>query len=104
MTIRVVKGNGEKVIFDSEKIRQALGFSGADEEVTGRIVKQVASKIYDGISTKKIYQLAFDLLKKESYRNAGRYSLKKAIMEMGPTGYPFEVFVGKIFENHGLRS
>jgi hypothetical protein len=103
MTIRVVKGNGEKVIFDPEKIRQALSFSGADEEVTGRIVKQVASKIYDGISTKKIYQLAFDLLKKESYRNAGRYSLKKAIMEMGPTGYPFEVFVGKIFETMGYE-
>jgi hypothetical protein len=103
MTIRVVKGNGEKVIFDPEKIRQALSFSGADEEVTGRIVKQVASKIYDGISTKKIYQLAFNLLKKESYRNAGRYSLKKAIMEMGPTGYPFEVFVGKIFETMGYE-
>ena len=103
MTIRVVKGNGEKVIFDPEKIRQALGLSGADEELAGKIVKQVASKIYDGIPTKKIYQLAFDLLKKESYRNAGRYSLKRAIMEMGPTGYPFEIFVGKIFETMGYE-
>ncbi|MDO8952523.1 MAG: ATP cone domain-containing protein [Draconibacterium sp.] len=103
MTIRVIKGNGEKVTFDPEKIRQALSFSGADEEVIDKITAQVESRIYDGISTKKIYQIAFDLLKRDSYRNAGRYSLKKAIMELGPTGYPFEVFVGKIFETMGYE-
>jgi Holliday junction resolvase-like predicted endonuclease len=103
MNIRVVKGNGEKVTFDPEKIRQALSFSGADEELIDKITAQVESRIYDGISTKKIYQIAFDLLKKDSYRNAGRYSLKKAIMELGPTGYPFEVFVGKIFETMGYE-
>lgn len=103
MTIRVTKGNGEKVIFDPEKIKQALSFSGADAEVINKITTQVVSNIHDGISTKKIYQIAFDLLKKESYRNAGRYRLKKAIMEMGPTGYPFEIFVGKIFETMGYE-
>lgn len=103
MNIRVVKGNGEKVTFDAEKIRQALSFSGVDEEVIDKITAQVESRIYDGISTKKIYQIAFDLLKRDSYRNAGRYSLKKAIMELGPTGYPFEVFVGKIFETMGYE-
>jgi Holliday junction resolvase-like predicted endonuclease len=103
MNIRVVKGNGEKVTFDAEKIRQALSFSGVDEEVIDKITAQVESRIYDGISTKKIYRIAFDLLKRDSYRNAGRYSLKKAIMELGPTGYPFEVFVGKIFETMGYE-
>ncbi|KAF0235482.1 MAG: transcriptional [Prolixibacteraceae bacterium] len=103
MTIRVVKRNGEKVTFDLEKIKQALRFSGAGEVVSDKIAKQVEACIYDGISTKKIYQLAFDLLKKESYRNASRYSLKNAIMEMGPTGYPFEVFIGKIFESKGYE-
>ncbi len=103
MNIRVVKGNGEKVTFDAEKIRQALSFSGADEDLIDKITAQVESRIYDGISTKKIYQIAFDLLKRDSYRNAGRYSLKKAIMELGPTGYPFEIFVGKIFESMGYE-
>lgn len=103
MTIRVVKRNGEKATFDLEKIKQAMRFSGAGEVVSDKIAKEVEARIYDGIPTKKIYQLAFDLLKKESYRNASRYSLKKAIMEMGPTGYPFEVFVGKIFETMGYE-
>ena len=103
MTIRVVKRNGEKATFDLEKIKQAMRFSGAGEVVSDKIAKEVEARIYDGIPTKKIYQLAFDLLKKESYRNASRYSLKKAIMEMGPTGFPFEVFVGKIFESMGYE-
>ena len=103
MEIQVIKVNGEKVLFDPEKLKQALGSSGAGIAEQENIVRQVASKLYDGISTRKIYQMAFDLLKKESHKTAGRYRLKNAIMEMGPTGYPFEVFVGKIFETMGYQ-
>src|SRR5690606_23945604 len=60
-------------------------------------------KLYDGIPTGKIYRLAFELLKKESLKAAGRYSLKNAIMEMGPTGFPFEKFAGKLFETMGYE-
>ena len=103
MNIQVIKGNGEKVLFDPEKLKQALSLSGAEIEEQENIIRQIASKLYDGISTRKIYQMAFDLLKKESLKIAGRYSLKNAIIEMGPTGYPFEVFVGKIFETMGYE-
>ena len=103
MTIQVTKGNGEKVLFDREKLKQALGSSGAETSEQEKIARQVESRIYDGIPTKKIYQMAFDLLKKESSKSAGRYRLKNAIMEMGPTGFPFEVFVGKIFETMGYE-
>jgi len=101
MNIQVTKGNGEKVLFDREKLKQALGSSGAETAEQEKIARQVEARIYEGIPTKKIYQMAFDLLKKESYKTAGRYRLKNAIMEMGPTGFPFEVFVGKIFETMG---
>jgi hypothetical protein len=101
MNIHVTKGNGEKVLFDPEKLKQALASSGAGIAEQEKITSQVASKLFEGIPTRKIYQMAFDLLKKESYKTAGRYGLKNAIMEMGPTGFPFEVFVGKIFETMG---
>lgn len=103
MEIQVIKGNGEKVLFDSNKLKQALRFSGAGNQDQERIVKEVKSRLYDGISTRQIYKMAFGLLKQESHKIAGRYSLKNAIMEMGPTGYPFEVFVGKIFESMGYQ-
>lgn len=103
MNIQVTKGNGEKVLFDPEKLKQALASSGAGIAEQENIINRVKSKLFDGISTRMIYQMAFDLLKKESYKTAGRYSLKNAIMEMGPTGFPFEVYVGKIFETMGYE-
>jgi hypothetical protein len=103
MTIRVIKGNGEKALFDREKLKQALASSGAGTDEQEKIAAVVESRIFDGIPTKRIYQMAFDLLKRESRKIAGRYRLKNAIMEMGPTGFPFEVFVGKIFETMGYE-
>ena len=103
MAINVIKGNGEKVPYDRKKLKLALESSGAGIIEQDKIANEVEAKIYEGISTKKIYQMAFDLLKKESQKMAGRYRLKNAIMEMGPTGFPFEVFVGKIFETLGYE-
>ena len=104
MAINVIKGNGEKVPYDRKKLKLALESSGAGIIEQDRIANEVEAKIYEGISTKKIYLMAFDLLKKESQKMAGRYRLKNAIMEMGPTGFPFEVFVGKIFETLGYEA
>ena len=103
MNIYVTKGNGDKVLFDPEKIKQALKMSGAGEAEQDKITALVIKNLYNGIPTGKIYRMAFDLLKKESHRLAGRYKLKSAIMELGPTGFPFERFVGKIFETQGYE-
>ncbi len=103
MKIYVTKGNGERDEFNPEKLRQALKSSGAGHSQQEKIVRLVTVRLYDGIPTRKIYRMAFDLLKKESYKVAGRYKLKNAIMELGPTGFPFERFVGKIFETMGYK-
>ncbi|MFV0593177.1 MAG: restriction endonuclease [Draconibacterium sp.] len=103
MNLHVTKGNGEKALFDPGKLKQALQSSGAGKYEQERIVEEVRKELYEGISTRKIYQLAFGLLKKESHKMAGRYRLKNAIMELGPTGFPFETFVGKVFETQGYE-
>ena len=103
MNIRVTKGNGDKVYFNPEKLKQALESSGAGRAEQEKVIRLVTQKLYDGIPTGKIYRLAFELLKKESYKIAGRYKLKNAIMELGPTGFPFEKFVGRIFETMGYK-
>lgn len=103
MMIRVTKRNGDKVLFNPKKLEQALESAGAEKAEQEKISKIVTQKLYDGIPTGKIYRLAFDLLKKESLKVAGRYSLKNAIMEMGPTGFPFEKFAGKLFETLGYE-
>ncbi len=103
-TINVTKGTGEQVAFDVEKLRSALKRSGAKPAEVDAIIPQVNRMLYEGISTKKIYRLAYSLLRKKSQHAAGRYRLKKAIMELGPTGYPFEKFVGRLFESAGYQA
>ena len=102
--IYVKKRNGDKVLFDEEKLIQALKSSGAKPLEIESALHQVREMLYDGVSTRKIYQEAYRSLKKKSHHSAGRYRLKKAMMELGPTGYPFEKFVGKLFEGIGYRT
>jgi len=41
------------------------------------------------------------ILKREQRDLAERYNLKRAIMELGPTGYPFEKFIAGVLQAHG---
>jgi len=100
-SIKVKKNNGDLVPFENEKLKRALRNSGASENEVHQVVLQVEQSIYEGITTKKIYQIAYRILYKNSHRSAGRYRLKKALQQMGPTGYPFEHFVSRIFQAQG---
>lgn len=99
----VTKATGEQHPFSEEKLRHSLKRSGAADKLVEKVVLEVKDFLYDGISTKKIYQLAFRLLRKYEKLSAARYSLKDAIMQMGPTGYPFEHFVGEILKRMGYQ-
>lgn len=99
--IHVTKASGMPDVYSVEKLRRSLAKSGAGEQLIDTVIDTVESKLYDGITTKKIYQLAFELLKKTSGSQAGRYNLKSAIMALGPSGYPFEQYIGALFEWRG---
>ncbi|MGD9706929.1 MAG: ATP cone domain-containing protein [Candidatus Delongbacteria bacterium] len=100
----VRKANGETELFSSEKLERSLKRSGADSESISEVMKIVTSTLYDGITTGKIYNLAYSQLKKRKNTHVFKYKLKQAIMELGPTGHPFESFIGKIMEIQGYRT
>jgi hypothetical protein len=102
--INVIKASGEKVPFDPSKLRLSLKRSGASDEVIEDIILQVQSSLYEGISTRKIYRKAYSILRKTSGSFAARYKLKKAIYELGPTGFPFEKFVSAILDYEGYNT
>ena len=102
--ITVVKASGEKVTFDEAKLVQSLERAGAGEAIINEVIDGIEAQLYDGIPTKKIYRQAYKILNKLSNRNAGRYKLKEAIFELGPSGYPFENFVGELLKNQGFKT
>lgn len=97
----VTKNSGEKVPFIPEKLVGSLKRAGATDEIAEYILESVNQQLNDGISTRKIYSFAFSLLKKASRPTAAKYKLKKAIMELGPSGYPFEQYVGELIKYQG---
>lgn len=102
--IKVTKYSGEIVTFDQEKLESSLRKSGADEQDVQAILQAIKQELYEGIPTKKIYRLAFKLLKARSSAHAARYNLRTAIMALGPTGFFFEKFVARIFEYEGYKT
>lgn len=99
----VLKSSGEKVRFSLEKLHGSLKRSGADKKLIESIINIVRDELYQGISTKEIYNRAFALLKKEKSIFASKYKLKKAIYELGPTGFPFERFIAALLQYSGYE-
>lgn len=97
----IIKASGEHVKFSLDKLRRSLQRTGADKETVIQILDKVRDELYQGISTREIYNRAFALLKKKKSYLASKYKLKKAIYELGPTGFPFERFVGAILRYSG---
>lgn len=99
----ITKANGDKTVFNGDKLFTALKRSGATDDEAKRIVDKVVSMLHQGLKTSKIYKIAYDLLKSESKAAAGRYRLKKAVFDLGPSGYPFEKYVSKLLEFQGYK-
>lgn len=100
-TVLITKASGEVESFMEDKLILSLERSGADKEEIEKIVQEINHSLHEGISTKEIYRIAFNLLKKRSRTIAAKYHLKMAIMELGPSGYPFERFIGEILKHQG---
>ena len=100
--MNIIKYSGEVEEFNIDKLKNSLRRAKADESLVLKISEEVQDSLHDGMTTKKIYQMAFNILKGKARVSASRYKLKKAIMELGPTGFPFEKFAGAVLKHEGF--
>ena len=103
-SVLIKKYSGEYEAFDVNKLINSLRRSRADEDIIQDIARKVQEQIEEGMTTKKIYQLAFKMLRSKSRVSASKYKLKKALMELGPTGFPFEKLVGQLLAHEGFAT
>ncbi|MFZ2720247.1 MAG: ATP cone domain-containing protein, partial [Minisyncoccia bacterium] len=86
-TILITKADGEKEPFDARKLDASLKRAGAEEGERGHIVSRVEKELKEGMRTEDIYSHAFEYLREESAPAvAARYSIKRAIFALGPSG------------------
>lgn len=100
----IVKSSGNIEPFSPMKLTSSLRRSGLSPGSSRAITDEVLKNIIPGTTTKDIYRKAFKLVRLESNTAAAHYSLKRAILELGPTGYEFERFVAKYFQTLGYKT
>jgi len=100
----ITKASGEFEPFSEHKLLESLLKSGAAKEIAQSILDELKPRMHTGISTRKIYKWAFALLKERSRHLAAKYHLKSAIMELGPSGFPFEQFIARLLQYMGYET
>jgi hypothetical protein len=104
MNIKITKASGVIEDIKPEKLRASLIRSGAEDLQADEIIDRVLREIDPYTSTRKIYRLAQKYLKKLNHPSGLRYSLKRALFRLGPSGYPFEKYYAALLRNFGFET
>lgn len=102
--ILVVKSNGVRERFSFEKLQDSLKHSGATDELAEDVSNHIRKEIVNGMSTDDIYRHAFAFLHAKERGTAVRYSLRRSLLELGPTGFPFEKFIAEVYKHRGFST
>ncbi|OHA17661.1 MAG: hypothetical protein A2664_03520 [Candidatus Taylorbacteria bacterium RIFCSPHIGHO2_01_FULL_46_22b] len=102
--VEIIKANGEREFFDEGKLRASLLRAGAEDSQVEAVLRHISKELEDGMTTDHIYRHAFSVLKDvQNPRAIRRYSLRRALIDLGPTGFPFERFLAKLFASQGFE-
>jgi hypothetical protein len=102
--INVRKETGHHQEYEKDKLINSLRYTGATPEQIDDICRCVEKSLHEGITTRKIYNIAFKRLRKISRPLSAYYGTKRALLDLGPDGFIFEKFVAKILENIGFEA
>ena len=96
--ITITKADGKRELFEETKLEDSLRNAGGNEQIIEEIINHITKEMYDGMPTHEIYSHAFRLLRQHSAPIAIKYSLRRALSDLGPDGFPFEKYISKIFQ------
>ncbi|MFA6519399.1 MAG: ATP cone domain-containing protein [Candidatus Paceibacterota bacterium] len=99
----IIKADGSKEVFDPTRLVISLRRAGAGEHAAERITNAITETVVPGVTSKEIYSRAFALLRKEARPVAARYALRRALLDLGPTGHPFEDFISHLYRAEGWQ-
>lgn len=102
MTFTIIKASGEQELFNLEKFKRSLRNAGASEHTVDQAVATIFAQ--HPKTTREIHELTTRFLQTSALPIADRYNLKRALMELGPDGYPFEKFIARLFDHEGYEA
>jgi len=101
--MNVMKASGLEEKFSSKKIYHTILEAGGSGQLARKIIEVVKKRYHEDITTKEILEIILHELKDFPSVQA-RYDLKRAIMTLGPSGFPFEQFFGDVLRHYGYKT
>lgn len=99
----VINARGEKEPFSFKKAYQSTKRAGASSRTARRIAETIKKEAYPGIKTSEIFRKIKRILRRETPRAALKFNIKEGMRKLGPTGFPFEKYVGEILKDLGYK-
>jgi len=99
----VINSRGEKENFSARKLYESAKRAGASPALARKISDTLKKEAYSGIRTSDIFKRVKQLLKKEDFKTALKFNLKEGMRKLGPTGFPFEKYIGSVLSSLGFE-
>lgn len=99
--MRVVKRSGELEKFDPSKAINAILRVGISRDRAESILEELRPDLYDGMTTEELYR---KIRARLPSCQATQFSLKRAIMLLGPDGHSFETLMARVFRAQGYHT
>lgn len=100
----VKKADGSLEPFSEEKVIASIKRAGIPDNMHEKVLQHVTAKIYDGIPTSEVFHHIIEFLDTSLPFAKSKYTLKQAIMDLGPTGYPFEDYIAQLLQREKFNT
>lgn len=102
--VQVVKASGEIEEFSDKKLLESIKRAGIPENLQIEVLNHIKDRLYENIPTHEIYYHIEEFLGKNAPYFKTKYSLKSGLMQLGPTGFPFELYAAEILKAEGFTT
>jgi len=99
----VINSRGEKELFSFKKVYRSARRVGASKTLAQKIAETIKKEVYPGIETRKIFGRVKSMLHRTTPQAALKFNLKEGMRKLGPTGFPFEKYIGEILASNGFE-
>lgn len=104
LPVSVTKASSETQAYSGEKLMRSFKRAGAPHALASRVRAHMERELSPRVTTDALFRKAAAHLRREDPVVAAKYSLKRAIMELGPAGFLFEHYVAAILAEYGYRT
>lgn len=101
---RVTKADSLEQAYSGEKLVHSLTRAGAPHALAHDVRAKIERELGSRTTTETLFRKVSAHLLREDPVIAAKYSLKQAIMELGPAGFLFERYVAGILSAYGYRT